>query len=156
MVQIRKAVSTDVDRIVELWTEMWTFHYQFDERFAPSPLAPVTMRHWIEGHLDSPHSAVFVAQKGTDVVGYLLATILENMPIVMTPAFGFISEIAVTRQGRRKGIGARLLQEAHAWFRTQHITTVEVNVSVKNAVSRSFWRKMGYRDFIERMQKNLE
>jgi ribosomal protein S18 acetylase RimI-like enzyme len=152
---IRRATLRDADRLVELWMEMWQFHYKLDPRFAPSPMAATTMRHWIEGHLENPHSAIFCADHDGQIVGYLLATILENMPIVMNPSFGFVSEIAVTEKARRKGVGARLLKEAHAWFKSKLITSVEVNVAVRNAVSRQFWRKMGYAEFIERLQYTI-
>lgn len=155
MIHLRRASEKDVGRIVELWTEMWSFHHRLDARFEPSPLAPTTMRHWIEGHLENPMSAVFVAEEGREIAGYLLVTILENMPIVQNPAFGFISEIAVSEKARRRGLGEKLVREAHAWLKSKLITSVEVNVSVKNAVSRSFWRKMGYGDFLERLQYSL-
>jgi ribosomal protein S18 acetylase RimI-like enzyme len=149
---IRRAAARDVPRLVELWTEMWDFHYRNDERFAPSPLAPTAMRHWIEGHLENPMSSIFAYEDKGEIVGYLLVTIMENMPIVLHPAFGFISEIAVTEKYRRRGIGERLVREAHAWLKSKLIASVEVNVSAQNAVSKSFWRKMGYRDFLHRLQ----
>lgn len=149
---IRRASPKDVPRLVELWIEMWDFHYRNDERFAPSPLASTSMRHWIEGHLENPMSTVFVSEEKGEIVGYLLVTIMENMPIVLNPAFGFISEIAVTEKARRRGIGEQLVREAHAWLKSRLITSVEVNVSALNAVSKAFWRKMGYRDFLHRLQ----
>jgi ribosomal protein S18 acetylase RimI-like enzyme len=156
MIAVRRATPGDVERLIELWMQMWEFHRKLDARFEPSPMAALTMRHWLEGHLESPSSAVFSAadESGT-VVGYILASILENLPIVQNPAFGFISEIAVDEKYRRRGVGGRLVRAAHEWIRSKGISSVEVNLAAANAASRAFWKKMGYRDFVERLQLPL-
>ena len=58
-------------------------------------------------------------------------------------------------QLRHAGLGARLLQELHSWFRSCDITTAEVQVAVINRESRAFWRKNGYGDFLERLQRRI-
>ena len=47
------------------------------------------------------------------------------------------------------------MEAAHAWFRSLGIPYVEVNVSVKNELARTFWRKQGYADFLERLRLQL-
>ena len=79
--------------------------------------------------------------------------ILENFPGLPAQFYGRVSEIAVHR--RRAGIGSKLLDAAHAWFRERGVPYVEVDVSVKNAVARAFWRKKGYGEFLERLRYDL-
>ena len=133
---------------------MWELHRPLDPRFEISPAADVVMTKFIEDSLESERSALFVGEEAPGAVeGYCHALIQEYPPVVPRPQFGYVSEIAVRR--RRRGVGTRLLDAAHAWFREKGITYVEVNVSVRNAVARGFWRKQGYSEFLERLRLEL-
>jgi ribosomal protein S18 acetylase RimI-like enzyme len=79
--------------------------------------------------------------------------ILENPPVVPSQFYGYVSEVAV--RDKRRGIGGRLLEAVHAWFREKGLPYVEVNVSVRNAVAGRFWRKQGYSEFLERLRLEL-
>jgi ribosomal protein S18 acetylase RimI-like enzyme len=151
---VRRAGPADIDPIVRLWREMWDFHAPYDPRFDATPAADLAMARWIEMNLENERSAVFAAQEpGGGLAGYCLAMILENFPGLAAQFYGRVSEIAVHR--RREGIGTRLLEEAHAWFRSRNVAYVEVDVSARNPVALSFWRKRGYGDFLERLRLEL-
>lgn len=151
---VRRATATDVPDLVALWREMWDFHAALDPRYALSPLAERVMTSWMEENVRAPRSCVLLAESGPPV-GYVTGMILENPPVLPWQFFGFVSEIAVTAAARRRGVGERLLRDLHAWFRSHRLPYVEVNVSVRNAVSRSFWRKNGYGEFLERLRMEL-
>lgn len=152
---VRPARTSDAEAVVRLWREMWDFHTPLDDRFQATPAANLVMRAWIEGHVTHDRSAVFVAEEpGGELTGYCLGMILENPPALPWQFFGFISEIAVHR--RREGVGGKLLEAIHGWFRERNIPYVEANVSVRNEVARTFWRKHGYGDFLERLRCELQ
>lgn len=154
MIIVRRARAEDVEQIVDLWREMWDFHTPLDPRFERTPVAESVMAEWIERHLAGEGSAVFVAEEDPGrLEGYCLVMILENPPVVPWTRFGYVSEISVRR--RRRGIGGRLLEAAHAWFRERGLPYAEVNVSVRNEPARRFWRKHGYGEFLERRRKEL-
>lgn len=151
---LRRARAEDVEAVVRLWREMWEYHAPLDPRFEISPAADLVMEKWIEESLLGQRSALFVAEETPGApVGYCHAMILENPPVVPAQFYGYVSEIAVRR--RRKGVGTRLLEAAHAWFREKGLPYAEVNVSVKNAAARGFWRKQGYSEFLERLRREL-
>ena len=151
---VREARGEEIPRLVDLWTEMWDYHSVFDPYYRKSPLAERVMAAWLGENIDSDRSAVLVA--GLDgIVGYVCGVIQENPPVVPDQFFGYVSEIAVTESSRRTGVGDKLLVAIHDWFRGKGMPYVEVNVSVRNAVSRSFWRKNGYKDFLERLRRDL-
>ena len=135
---------------------MWDTHTPLDERFQATPVANEVMTYWIEENLVSDRSAIFVAEDEGDppgVLGYCLALILENPPVVPWQLYGLISEISADPAGR--GVGGALLDSAHAWLRGQGVPYVEVSVSVRNAPARRFWRKKGYGEFLERSRFQL-
>lgn len=148
----RRATVGDLDAIVALWREMWDFNAALDARMTASPVANPVQRGWLEDHIEGERSLVLVAQDGRDLVGYALATILENPPIVLHQFYGYVSELSVTAARRRSGVGSLLLDGVHAWFRTKGLPYAEVTASVRNQVSRGFWRRQGYTDFVERLR----
>lgn len=153
LLAIRRARPGDLPGIVRLWREMWDFHAPLDPRFEATPAADTVMAGWIEENLGSERSAVFVAGESGGLEGYCLAMILENPPVLPHQFYGYVSEVSV--RPRRRGLGGRLLEAAHAWFREHRLPYVEVNVSVRNEAARRFWRKNGYGEFLERLRREL-
>lgn len=150
---IRRATGRDIPACVRLWEEMWTLHRGLDARYETTPCAAEVMSAWIDERIEDPRSVVLVA--GDPPVGYVLGMILENPPIVPWQFYGHVSELAVAAAQRRRGAGGKLLAAAHAWFKERGCAYVEAQVSVRNAMSRAFWRKHGYTDFIERLRIEL-
>ncbi len=151
---IRDARSEEIPRLVGLWTEMWDYHAAFDPHYRKSPLAERVMAAWLGENIDSERASVLVAVE-EEIVGYICGAILENPPVTLDQFFGYVSEIAVTETSRRDGVGGKLLDAMEDWFRGKGVGYVEVNVSVRNELSRSFWRKNGYKDFLERLRRDL-
>ncbi len=66
-------------------------------------------------------------------------------PPVFTPRkIGFINEVAVADEFRRRGIGTSLVNEAVAWFHSRGANSVELSVYAKNQVAKEFWHKLGF------------
>lgn len=134
---------------------MWDLHTRLDPRFTTSLIANEVMAKWVEENIQDRNSLVIVAMHQERVVGYCLGMILENPPVVTEPLYGYISEIAVEEAFRRKGIGGTLLKEVHRWFKEKNASYIEVNASIYNQISRSFWRRYGYKEFLERLRYEL-
>jgi len=152
---IRRATSGDVPAIVALWREMWDFNAALDPRMTATPVANPVMAGWIEDHLEGERSRVLVAQDENKLVGYGLATILENPPVVPHQFYGYVSELSVTASHRRSGVGTLLLEALQAWFLEKGLPYAEVTASVRNEIARGFWRKQGYGDFVERLRRDF-
>jgi ribosomal protein S18 acetylase RimI-like enzyme len=151
---IRRARTEDIESLVRLWRGMWEFHIPLDPRFEVSPAADLVMTRWFEETLQSDRAVVLAAEERPgDLLGYCHGIILENPPVVPSLFYGYVSELAV--RDRRRGIGTRLLEAVHAWFKERGLPYAEVNVSVRNAVAGRFWRKQGYSEFLERLRREL-
>lgn len=154
-VGIRRASAADLPAIVALWKEMWDTNAALDPRMEANAMAEMVMRRWMEEHLASDRSEILVADDGGRVVGYALGTILENPPVVPHQFYGYFSDLAVTASGRRRGIGTRLTEALHAWFRSRRLPYVQVNVAARNDGARAFWRRAGYGEFVEQLRMEL-
>jgi ribosomal protein S18 acetylase RimI-like enzyme len=153
---IRKAASSDMDAITDLWQELMDFHYSLDPQFNRSPDSLSRFMEFISSHIKSDSSCVFVAEEeGRSLAGYCLATLGKHPAVFERRDYGIILELAVTGRRRRQGIGENLYRMAEAWFADLGIHRIEVQVAVSNEVSASFWWKMDFAPYITTEFKNI-
>jgi len=154
-VNLRAAAPSDIPALVDLWREMWEANRRADTRLEASPLAETVMAAWMEDLLRSDRCRIVVAEEEGCVVAYGAAVIRENPPVVPEQFTGVLTELSVAGTHRRSGIGARIVEDLHVWFRAKGLRQVEAEVVARNAVALSFWRKRGYTEFIERLRIDL-
>jgi ribosomal protein S18 acetylase RimI-like enzyme len=96
-----------------------------------------------------------VAEYGERLVGYLIARINESPPMLTPQRYGHVSDICVAPDQRRSGAGRRLFSAARVWFRRKGVDVVQLNVAAANPTAQSFWREMGFQDYMYRMWLDL-
>jgi ribosomal protein S18 acetylase RimI-like enzyme len=147
---IRKALTCDVPQIVELWKELMDFNKQYDEHWSRLETGHENFGDFINSHIADEAFCVLVAEADKDIVGYCLSEIQKCDPhILKIQEYGHISNIAVTKDYRRKEIGEDLLQKTVDWFSKKGIHRIEVCVGIGNKSARKFWTKMGFTVFVE-------
>ncbi len=150
---IRKAVPEDTAAIVEIWKEFMDFHAQRDRHFTRSVDGPRRFADFISGRIVHNASCVVVAERADQVVGYCLAVVSRYPPVFRYNTYGTISDLAVNAAYRRQGIGEALVEYACTWFAECEIARIELRVATTNEVSTAFWRKMGFRPYVEILYK---
>ena len=148
-INIRKAVKNDIPAMVELWKEMMDFHKECDRFFSRTATAHKGWVEFITTHISNNNSCVLVAERNGRIVGHCLAFTEKYPPVLKTKRYGLFQEIAVAANHRRCGVGERLYNRTLKWFRKHRIKRIEVRVSVRNELSTAFWRKMGFKPYLE-------
>jgi ribosomal protein S18 acetylase RimI-like enzyme len=146
---VRKAQLADLDGIVRLWKEMMLFHATQDSYFVMSARAEASYCDYAAGNIQDEAKLVLVCCISDRIIGYVHAAVLDYPPIYPVTRYAEILEIAVTESERRMGAGRLLLQHALDWAREQGMTRVECKVAVHNPVSQGFWKKNGFRGYVE-------
>ena len=79
----------------------------------------------------------FVAQKGEKTVGYIgISIILDE---------GYITNIAVTKKERKKGVGTALLERVFAEARDNNLSFISLEVRESNNKAISLYEKFGFK-----------
>jgi len=152
---IEPAHFSDLDAIVRLWMEMMREHEKFDPRVRLSDTADEAYRQYARYYIDRPDARLLVARNGREVVGFCLAYRARNLPMFRPGAYGFISDMAVTRPWRNRGVGTSLLDAVMQWFRRHGVNHVQLQVYSRNARGVAFWRRCGFEDFVHGMWLNV-
>ena len=148
---IRPARPADLPAVISLWRELQETNAAFDPRLALNGNAADWFVRYLSEQLENAAAAVLVAAQETEVVGYTFGQIMRR-PTLASGDCGYIADICVGSQWRGRGIGRSLHSHLRAWFLTQDIKAIEVQVVRANPASQAFWRKMGYNDFLRTLR----
>ena len=129
-ITVRIATAEDLDVIEAIERECF-----------PDPWS----RQSLEESLSDKNTGCDVAVQSGKILGYIL--------------YGFVLDesevyrIAVTKSGRRRGIGALLLERLEIFSKENQISRIRLDVREKNEGARSFYMAMGF--LVDGMRKNF-
>ena len=146
-VKIVPASDSHIPEMIEIWIEFIDYHREIDPFFSRRDDGASNFGNHLKDLIKSDKVQVLVALDGDQVVGYSIAQTDEYPPAYQTKVYGFISDMAVKSDYRRKGIGRRLLSRIHKWFDSQGIGRIELHVVAGNRIGYTFWKKHGFQDY---------
>jgi len=145
------ATESHIPEIVEIWKEFMDFHSEIDPYFARNEEGHSKFEDWVKDLMKSDIALVLVALDHSQVVAYSLSQINKRPPLFKEIDYGYIYDLAVKSEYRRKGIGEKMLGEILEWFKSHQITRIELMVLTKNRAAFFFWEKHGFEVFLNRM-----
>jgi ribosomal protein S18 acetylase RimI-like enzyme len=148
---ITPASESHIPEIVELWKEFMDFHSAIDPYFARNEEGHSRFEEWVRELMKSDSALVSVALEDDKVIAYSLSQINKRPPLFKKVDYGYIYDLAVKREYRRKGIGERMLGKIVEWFKSREINRIELMVLSENKTAFSFWKKHGFEVFLKRM-----
>ncbi len=95
-------------------------------------------------YLEDHQNKLFVAEDESGrVLGYTLLG--RSVPFYSPRPIGFIFDIHVAEEVRRKGVAQKLLEFAFKWFKSQGLEKVKLEVAENNQRARPLYQRMGFR-----------
>ena len=150
-IEIRLARTLDLPAIITLWRALQDINALYDPRLALNAEAEAWFLSYLQGNLDNPNMAIYVAVSASSVIGYTFGQIMQR-PTLESGDCGYIADVCVRDGWRRQGTGRQLHSRLKSWFLSRGITAIEVQVVRANPASQAFWRKMGYNDFLRTLR----
>ncbi len=155
MVEIREASLRDVEAIVELNKKLADIHAEIDEIYKRGCETSKGFRNHVESLISSENASLLVAEMDGRVAGYMIGLIEKPRPFLKLEKIGRISDAYVDFEYRKKGVGRALLNRLLEWFRSNGVEYITLSVDVRNRAGYSFWRKMGFEDWMVRMIRRV-
>ena len=156
IVKIVRAEEHHVPDIGKLWSEFIRFHQDIDLIFTPHDNALAGFEEeQVRRLMKSEDGLVLLALDGEKVVGYSLSEIKDPPRGLKRDKYGYIHDVAVTANHRRSGIGDKMFNEIIKWFHSKNIDRVELEITTKNRVARSFWEKHGFIDYVWKLYRQI-
>lgn len=157
MIVVRKAERRDLDALGHLGALLVRTHYNFDrQRFLePQPGIEKGYASFLGRMMESSDDCVFVAEEDGVIRGYVFAALEPLSWKELRGPAGFIHDVAVAEEARRRGIGTRLMQAAIEWLRQHGAPRVILGSAAPNREAQALFRRLGFRDTMVEMTKEL-
>ena len=144
---IRRATEADAPALGRLGALLWRVHYEWDTRrfIAPSANPEADYSAFLVSQLSDENAAVFVAERGGAVVGYVFASLEPASFKELRAACGYVHDIAVLDEERRGGVATALITTARDWLRGRGAPRVVIWTADANVAAQQLFGRLGFR-----------
>ncbi len=97
-----------------------------------------------------------VAERGEEIVGFMLCMLSPNAPIFKEKTLGTISDAYVKPELRKKGITREMLKVCLKWFYKNKVRTADLSVAAANFEARAAWGQMGFKPHMIMKRMDLD
>ena len=143
---IRPATVSDVPLVLPMVAAVAALHRSWDPaKFAYKPGPEQIYRGWLTGRVTDARGVFLVAERDGNLVGFLVATVEQEIPIYTVREFGFIHDIWVDPAYRNEGVGRQLVMLAIERFRQIGVPQVRGDTAAANDAARGLLKSCGMR-----------
>ena len=155
-VRIRELTKKDYRDLRKIFTESLNLHERIDPVFTSIKDADQIWIKYIDTICQKDGFKIYIAKIDEKVVGYCVGQIITKPPVFKVTKTGQVNNIAVKDGYKHQGIGRLLFDKMKEWILTQNIASIELSAATNNPEALGFWKKMGAREFIKKMNINCE
>ena len=133
------------------------YHRSLDSRFVVAPDGEQKYVRHVHEMMRSRDARVLVAETvaTADVIGYVLGEMQVRPPMALPSVYGFVSDIYVRDEWRRRGVGQALFENLKLWFVARRASAIELYIADANPAAAAFWKSMGLCPFLTLMHLEL-
>ena len=151
--EIRPATRDDVPAVLPMVRKVCAFHESLDPAKYGFRGDPGRMYdRWLVRRAKDPRSVFLVAEAEPGLlVGFLVGTTEEEIPIYRLKEFGFIHDLWVEEKYRNEGIARQMVTLAVERLREIGMKQVRLDVADQNQAARGLFATCGFRPSIVEM-----
>ena len=145
---IRPAVADDYDSLCDLWRELDEHHRRARPHLFRRPEGPQRARDWALEQIAGPEGVIIVAQAGDGRLAGMANLRMEEPPehpVRINRKHVRLHNLVVASAFRRRGVAARLIDEAARWAADRGVETLELTVYEFNRAALEFYEAAGFR-----------
>jgi len=153
MFKIREALQDDISNIADLWSDFMAYNADFNNSFKTNKTSKNIFSNEMREKINDSNSRLVVAEIEKTLVGFCFSYISLKPKFFSLSKFGFIGDLYVAREHRRKNIGQALVDDALRFFNRKSINQIELLVAIKNEGTIKFWESLGFDHLLTWMYK---
>jgi ribosomal protein S18 acetylase RimI-like enzyme len=143
-IKIRFARRKDIPQVAELWKDFADYHATLHPFFTRRKNAHLTCAKYFESSIGSRTRQLIVAVNNREIVGFVFVEISKYPPIFIEKQRVYLTDLFVSPDCRRHGIGRQLYLAALRWATGRGQTRIDLSVIAANKSAFAFWKKMGF------------
>lgn len=154
---IRRAGEGDLPALGRLGALLLRQHHGFDQdRFMAPGADPEGGYAWFLGtQLRDDDVAILVAERGSEIAGYVYAAIEPRSWKELRDEAGFVHDVVVDERFRRGGVATALVEAIAAWFGARRVPRVVLWTADRNEAAQRLFARLGFRRTMVEMTREL-
>lgn len=152
---IRKATIEDFDKVLEIKLESKDEERRFNPALRPVKKMVNYYKEYLKNDLSSEWRAVFIAVIKGEIVGIIVGKTYRTLKIAGYERRGYLSNLYVKKESRRKGVGRKLFEKAIDWLKSKGAKAITLEIHNENKDKVDFFHKFGFKDFTTKMVKRI-
>lgn len=151
---IRPATAEDVPQVLPMVERICALHEAWDPaRYGFLPGVAKMYRGWLTSRARDSKSVFLVAEHAQQkkLVGFLVGTVDQNIPIYRVSEFGFIHDLWVEPDYRNEGVARQMTMLAIERFREIGVKQVRLETARANDAARGLFARCGFRESVVEM-----
>lgn len=153
--EIRKATPEDFEELLKLKLELKESERKFNKNLPPVNKVKQHYKEYLSKDLSRENSAVFVAVEENQLIAMISARIYTALAIYDSEKRGYLSNLFVKKEFRKKGIGTKLMQKAIAWLSSMNAKTAIAEIYKENTSSLKISYSLAFTDYSVKLCKKL-
>jgi len=150
---ITEATKKDFESVVKL-------HHELDRMevgWHPFPIPSMqNSRKWLRKRFGKKDSVVFAAKDKGRLVGFIFGWTEKHDYHYLSKSFGLCSDLFVSADYRRSGIGRKLMKRFEDWCKRRGLDYVILSTNFKNRAARKFYPAIGFEEYEVFFTKKLK
>lgn len=153
---IRDGRLKDAEAVLAIWHELIEHHQQIAAMdFEMRPEAPDLWLKFYCTNVRSRTRKVLVAEEDGKIIGYTLGSIQERPPVFKIAQEALITDMCVTTNKRRKGVGTKLIEAFASWAKQQGMKYLVMQMVPENKIGKKFWDSLEFHTIMLKRQRTL-
>lgn len=154
---IREARLTDYGQFLKLFAEIEELHRINAPWMFKKPEKELFPKNYFWETINNSDALFFFAFEGNDLVGYILGfkKHSQEREILRKRLFISLDDLCVRKTHQARGIGRLLMEKIENIAKKDSISSIELNVWAFNTGAISFYNKLGYSTFSQKMRKEI-
>lgn len=143
MTRIRKCTAADFENVVALLGQLWP----------GTPLDLGALRSTFERSLASSCQLYLCAESGQKLVGF--GSLIMKSTLWNVASVGYVDEMVVDEDHRRRGIGSQILDHLTTWARDHGCNRIELDSAFHRKEAHVFYERRGFQSYAYLYSKSL-
>ncbi len=153
--EIKKASIEDFEQLMNLKLKLKESERKFLKESPELSKVSEHFEKYLKEYLSKENCAVFAAVQESKLVGMISAKTYYALPTHDYEKRGYLSNLFVEKEFRKKKLGSKLAKKAINWLKSQGAKTARGEIYCENTPSIEFCKSLGFKEYSLKIFKEL-
>lgn len=153
--EIRKATMKDFEEVLKIKLESKEEERKLNDELEPVEKVRKHYEEYLKNDLNSEWRAIFIVIEDKQTIGFVTGKIYRTLYVCGFRRCGFISNVFVKKQFRKRKIAEKLISEIIKWFNGKNATQLSLELYENNTPAINLYHKLGFKNYSLKMRRKI-